>query len=61
MLLLVRRSTLQRAAYRWPLLGKALAMDDEERKVAKVPVTLGVVMGIFLVVAAVVAILIWAL
>jgi hypothetical protein len=36
-------------------------MDDEERKVAKVPVTLGVVMGIFLVVAAVVAILIWAL
>ena len=37
------------------------AMDDEERKVARIPLTLGAVMGAFLVVAAVVAILIWAL
>jgi len=36
-------------------------MEDENRKVAKVPVTLGVIMGVFLVVAAVVIILIWAL
>ncbi len=36
-------------------------MDDEERKVAKVPLTLGAVMGAFLVVAALVAILIWAI
>ena len=37
------------------------AMENEERKVARVPLTLGAVMGAFLVVAAIVAALIWAL
>ena len=41
--------------------GTDAAMDDDERKVAKVPLTLGAVMGAFLVVAALVAILIWAI
>jgi len=41
--------------------GKSGTMEDEDRKVAKVPITLGAIMGIFLVVAAVVVILIWAI
>ena len=36
-------------------------MANEERRVARVPLTLGAVMGAFLVVAAIVALLIWAL
>ena len=36
-------------------------MDSEERKVAKVPLTLATVMGAFLVIAAIVIILLWAL
>ena len=36
-------------------------MSDEERKLARVPLTLGAVMGTFLVVAAIVVLLIWAL
>ena len=36
-------------------------MEDEERRLAKVPITLVAVIGVFLVVAAVVAILIWAI
>ena len=36
-------------------------MDDATRKIARVPITLGAIMGTFLVVAAVIAALIWAL
>ena len=36
-------------------------MEDEERRLAKVPITLAAVVGVFLVIAAVVAILIWAI
>ena len=36
-------------------------MGNEERKVARVPLMLGAVMGVFVVVAAIVALLIWAL
>ena len=36
-------------------------MDDEQRDLAKVPLTLIVIMGAFLLVAAVIALAIWAL
>lgn len=36
-------------------------MDNEERKLARVPLTLGAAIGAFLVVAAIIAVLIWAL
>ena len=36
-------------------------MENEERKLARVPLTLGATIGAFLVVAAIVAVLIWAL
>ena len=37
------------------------AIENEERKLARVPLTLGAVMGAFLVVAAIVTVLIWVL
>ena len=36
-------------------------MDNDERKVAKVPLTLGAVMAAFLVIAAIVIVLVWVL
>lgn len=53
--------TVLTQVYPQPLRGKSLAVDDEDRQVAKVPVTIGVIIGAFLLVVAVVAVLIWAL
>ena len=36
-------------------------MENDERKVAKVPLTLGAVIGAFLLIAAIVIVLMWAL